>query len=324
MTKIDTHLAGILDTAGDSASYDAACKRLWTNKVILAWIMKSCMEEYRNCSIEEIAGCYSEGTPQIAQVALHQDEPDMIQGMNTEDISLNEGRVYYDIRFLAIAPVSGELVRLIINVESQNDFFPGYPLIKRGIYYCSRMISAQHGTEFTNSNYGAIKKVYSIWICMNPTEKWKNTITEYSFSEKNLLGTAKESVENYDLMTVIMICLGRPEQDNYEGIIRLLEVLLSSGRGVEEKKKILGEEFQIKMTAELESEVALMCNLSQGVEAIGFEKGLAAGIECGIERTMLEAIKNLMDSLNLTKEQAMSALKVPEEEREKYMELLKG
>jgi len=44
-----------------------------------------------------------EGTPQIAQVALHQDEPDMIQGMNTEDISLNEGRVYYDIRFLAIA-----------------------------------------------------------------------------------------------------------------------------------------------------------------------------------------------------------------------------
>jgi len=67
-----------------------------------------------------------------------------------------------------------------------------------------------------------------------------------------------------------------------------------------------------------------MCNLSQGVEAIGFEKGLAAGIECGIERTMLEAIKNLMDSLNLTKEQAMSALKVPEEEREKYMELLKG
>jgi len=57
MTKIDTHLAGILDTAGDSASYDAACKRLLANKVILAWIMKSCMEEYRNCSIEEIASC---------------------------------------------------------------------------------------------------------------------------------------------------------------------------------------------------------------------------------------------------------------------------
>lgn len=63
-----------------------------------------------------------------------------------------------------------------------------------------------------------------------------------------------------------------------------------------------------------------MCNLSQGVETIGFEKGLAAGIE----NTMPEAIKNLMDSLNLTKEQAMSALKVPEEEREKYMELLNG
>ena len=64
----------------------------------------------------------------------------------------------YDIRFFAIAPVSGELIRLIINIEAQNDFYPGYPLIKRGIYYCSRMISAQYGTEFTNSHYENIKK----------------------------------------------------------------------------------------------------------------------------------------------------------------------
>lgn len=81
---------------------------------------------------------------------------------------MTEGIVTYDIRFLATAPVSGELIRLIINIEAQNDFYPGYPLIKRGIYYCSRMISAQYGTEFTKSHYEDIKKVYSIWICMNP------------------------------------------------------------------------------------------------------------------------------------------------------------
>lgn len=30
-----------------------------------------------------------------------------------------------------------------------------------------RMISAQYRTEFTNFHYENIKKVYSIWICMN-------------------------------------------------------------------------------------------------------------------------------------------------------------
>ena len=35
----------------------------------------------------------------------------------------------------------------MINVEAQNDFYPGYPLVKRGIYDCSRMISPQYGRE---------------------------------------------------------------------------------------------------------------------------------------------------------------------------------
>ena len=42
----------------------------------------------------------------------------------------------------------------------------------------------------------------------------------------------------------------------------------------------------------------------------------------GSEEKKLEAIRNLMDSLKLTMEQAMNALKVPEEDRQKYMELL--
>ena len=33
-----------------------------------------------------------------------------------------------------------------INLEAQNDFNPGYPLLKRAVYYCVRMISSQYGT----------------------------------------------------------------------------------------------------------------------------------------------------------------------------------
>ena len=90
------------------------------------------------------------------------------------------------------------------------------------------------------------------------------------------------------------------------GILKLLDVLLSSQRKTEGKKKILQEDFDIEMTKTLESEVLNMCNLSKGVE------------ERGIEIGTLRAIENLMDTLKLTAEQAMAALKVPENEKARY------
>ncbi len=77
---------------------------------------------------------------------------------------------------------------------------------------------------------------------MNPPQYRENTITEYYIAEKNLVGNVKEKIENYDLLTAIMICLGTTD-DNSSGILKLLEVLLSTEREVEEKKKILQEDL---------------------------------------------------------------------------------
>jgi hypothetical protein len=312
--KVENTLSKNITSAGDNASYDASCKRLLANKIILAWIMKSCISEYQDFDVKEIAEKYIEGNPQIAEVAVNPDEGEQIRGISTEDSTINEGTVTYDIRFMAIAPATGELLRLIINVEAQNDFYPGYPIIKRAIYYCSRMISSQYETEFTDAHYEKIKKVYSIWICMNPPKNRGNSITRYSVAEENLVGDVKEKVENYDLLTAVMICLGDSHGDNYSGILKLLEVLLSSERKPEEKKKILEKDFSIEMTKSLEREVSIMCNLSKGVEERGISKGITQGITQGI----LSSIRNLMESMSWSAEQAMNALKIPEEERSKY------
>ena len=59
----------------------------------LAWIMKNCLEEYRDCDVEEIAGKYIEGTPQVGEAAVAPDESNrvsMIQGAGNEDTSLTE------------------------------------------------------------------------------------------------------------------------------------------------------------------------------------------------------------------------------------------
>ena len=296
----DTTIVKNIRVADEKASYDAACKRLLSEKIILAWIMKNCLEEYRDCDVEEIAEKYIEGTPQVGEVAVAPDESNrvsMIQGAGNEDTSLTEGTVTYDIRFLATAPVSGELIRLIINIEAQNDFYPGYPLIKRGIYYCSRMISAQYGTEFTNSHYENIKKVYSIWICMNPPKSRENSITRYYIAEENLVGSVKERKADYDLMAAVMICLGK-EADSGTDLLKLLNVLLSTETGSQDKCQILEEDFHIRMTQTLESEVSLMCNLSKGVEEKGIEKGRQEGIIA-----MVSALKDLQiaDSIILNK-----------------------
>lgn len=320
--KTESTLAKMISTAGEKVAYDRACKRLLANKIILAWIMKSCLEEYRDCEISEIALKYIEGEAQISEVAVYPDEEaefQQITGLSTEDSTINEGTVTYDIRFRAIVPGTGERISLIINIEAQNDFYPGYPIVKRNLYYCCRLVSSQYGTEFTNSHYEKIKKVYSIFICMNPPNYRKNTINQYSIQEEKVVGLYKEDIMNYDLLTAIIICLGDVDDEEATGILKLLEVLLSTERSTEEKKKILQEDFAIKMTQELEREVSEMCNLSDGVEKKGIAKGRAYGIAEGIATS----IRKLTESMGWTIEQAMDALQIPTEERNGYLNMLK-
>ena len=317
--EVETALAQEIRTKEGKEKYDAACKKLLSHKIILAWILKSCVAEYRECSVEDIAEKYIEGTPEVSKVHVNPDETNnpVIQGIRTEDSTLTEGTILYDIRFVAYVPGSKHPVQLIINVEAQSTR-PGYPLIMRAIYYCCRMISAQNGPIFTKSHYEKIKKVYSIFISPTPRKKEQNTINRYRITEENLIGHAKEMLRHYDLMTVIMIGLGDLKDKECTDILRLLSALLSSQADAAQTKQIMRDEFGIPMTEEMERTVTEMCNLSQGVENRGIEKGMAKGEAKGV----LNSLHNLMDSMNWTIEQAMSALKISDEDRQKYQELL--
>lgn len=62
---------------------------------------------------------------------------------------------------------------------------------------------------------------------MNPPKKFKNTISRYYLQEENLVGLARESRTNYDLLSVVRICLGAEDGENYQGILKMLNVLFS-------------------------------------------------------------------------------------------------
>ena len=78
----------------------------------------------------------------------------------------------------------------------------------------------------TKSDYDGVKKVYSIWICVNPDKKVENTTVEYSMEQKNLVGVFPDD-RRYDLLSVILVCLSEQlacETDEYR-LHRLLEAV---------------------------------------------------------------------------------------------------
>ncbi len=305
-----------IDNAAERAKLDQACKRFLSHKEVLAQIMQ-CLDEYKDCSIQDICNKYIEGQPEVSETPLLPDYTERIHGDSTEDVSLSEQTIWYDIKFQATAPGEEGLIGLIINVEAQNRYNPTYPLTKRAFYYCARLISAQYGTVFEKSHYEKIKKVYSIWICLTPPGDRQNTIVRYHVCEDILCGHVHENPQNYDLMEVRILCLGDKDATD-EAVLRFLDVLFSETLQTQDKKAILASEFAFRVSDSMEGDLYNMCNLSQGF----IERGIEKGIDIGKSQTMLSILKNLLETTGWSFEEVASAMKIPENEQNEYRTLL--
>lgn len=320
------HLSQALDEKSKRENqYDERGKYLIAHKECLARIMQECIPEYKDCTLEEIQREYIEGTPSVLAVPVHKNatNTEMIRGANVEDSSINEGTVRYDIRFYALTPGKDQ-VEIIINVEVQHQS-TGYPLVKRALYYCARLISSQYEVEFSKSEYNKIKRVYSIWLCIDAEEKGENAITTYAIEEHNVIGNVSEQVQDYDLMHAIMIRIGDPERPNFEGIIKFIGVLLSPERSSQEKKKVLEQDFGLKMSAELEQEVENMGSLANAILERGVKQGIEQGVKQGIEKGETKKAREISLKLyagGMTIAQISEITDVPEENVKEWVGLI--
>lgn len=265
-----THLTRSIETADEKAQYDEYAKRIVADKNILAWIAKYTMQELKEYSIPVIISCI-EGEPEISEVPVYpggKKKTEAVTGIPTEDKVPGEGQIYYDIRFYIITP-DKERIKIIINVEIQKDFYPGYDLVTRGVFYCARMLSAQMDTEFAAENYDDLKKVYSIWLCLNAPDYLADTVTQFSIKQENIIGEFKKETR-YDLMSVVMICFNE--------------------KSWKKKEQILEEEYEIEAEKEVKEGIGSMCNLSDAIEERGIRKGLARGLERGLEQKLIEMV----------------------------------
>ena len=152
--------------------------------------------------------------------------------------------------------------------ESRADSLFG---IVGSVFYVSRMISSQKERDFSNSNYNDIKRVYSIWVCMN--------MPENSLEHIHLV---KDSIVNFhawkgkmDLINIVMIGLAEelPKHEEKYELHRLLGALLSQDLTVNEKLDIIGNEYAIPIEKDFREDVGIMCNLSQKIKETGIEMG---------------------------------------------------
>jgi len=302
---VDTSLAVDISKFSNKTKYDNICKKLLSYKEILARILKEYVSEYNDCDIGSIIKCIDFDEPQKEDV--HYGTMKITD--NTEDDNGVDGLIKYDIKFSTILPDNSK-TQMIINIEAQNKYSAGYPLIKRGIYYASRLISAQRGTVFYKDDYDKIQKVYSIWICVDGLKLKEPKITEFTLDKKEYLGKRKQiEKKDYDLIDIIIIRLCK-DPDKYDSkIIRLLTHLITNKYDLEERKRVLKEDYGIEME-EVYKGVNDMSSLSEAV----FQEGREEGREEG----KLEIAKNMLKD-NLPLEVIVKYTGLSKEEIEKLV-----
>ena len=188
---MQTDISRTIATALDNMKYDVHVKRSLSNKYIIAHLLKNVAEEFQSYSVEQIAEEFIDKDIYIHQVPVYpgqtntehlreQVSGDAIIGDTVESNIPGEGVITFDIRFKVSVPDGrNQAIKLFVNIEAQKEYYQKYELVTRAILYAARMISAQLDTEFKEPYYNELKKVYSIWICMDVPKKYGNSITLY-------------------------------------------------------------------------------------------------------------------------------------------------
>lgn len=306
-----------LDNA--EASYDALAKRILSRKFILSRILKRTVTEFENCSLEEIENCI-EGDPTATINTVPVDDVLNISGRGNESNSPVEGLVTFDILFDAVVPNTDEKIKLIINIEPQKTTNTGYPILKRAIYYASRIISSQKEREFSGDDYGKIRKVYSIWICMDVPNYRANSIQRYHIFEDKIHGKYSEVIRNYDLLTVVVLNLGKSEMS--DSLLEMLHLIFLKEMLTAEKEAILADKFSLRLTHDNREELKNVGGLLQAAANIAAEARIEKAVNAQKVEDSVISIRSIMANLKLTAEEAMNALNIPEAEQSKYLALI--
>jgi len=275
-----TEIKNSVSATDKDAQYDEKAKRLLGNKIILAHILIKTIDEFRGMNPKDVVP-YIEGEPYIGVVPVEpgltnvkrEENEQKIVGMNTENSEINEGLIRFDILFYV--RMKDGISKMIINLEIQKDEPTDYAILNRAVFYACRLISSQKERDFSKTKYNDIKRVFSIWVCLNKNE---NSMNHIHLANTELTGSYRWK-GRLDLLNIVLIGITNelPEHDEKYELHRLLSTLLSVKLPVDKKLKIIEDEYNIVVDDKMREDVGTMCNLSQGIREEGRAEGRAEG-----------------------------------------------
>ncbi len=264
-----SELRNTLITADDRTQYDTYARDLLARKSILAHILAATVDEFKGMPVKAIEG-YIEGDiyvgvvpvdPGLTNTELFTPSGDKIKGFNTVHSDKQEGLVIFDIVFYV--RMKDGLSQIIVNVEAQKDDPSSYDILNRAIFYVSRLVSSQKERDFTGKHFNDLKRVYSIWICMNMDECIWNHV---HLTNDSIMGNY-EWKGKLDLLNIVLLGVPNklPKRGSRYELHRLLGTLFSNQLTPGERIDILENEYHIAEGTELRKEMDVMCNLSEGI-----------------------------------------------------------
>ena len=286
----------VISLSEEKLRYDNAMKLMLSDVRILSRILHAFVPEYKDCSIKDIEEKYIEKSSVLVSKAGVSDLGGERRAniLSNEDKGFNETDIYYDILFKATYPDgSGREIGMYINIESQSAYHPGYPLEMRAVYYGARLLSSQLKAVNRNTDYGCLKKVYSIWLCTGDVPlREAGSISLYEISRNDIIKTKKAKTKNicpvlrnecyYDLISIIMVRLSE-DVETSDDTMELLRKLISGKVKREEKLRAI-RESGIEDDEETEGGIINMFNHSEYIWQSGIKEGLREGENKGIAK----------------------------------------
>lgn len=292
---------------------DQGFKAVVHDSDVLSWLIRSNVDEFADKSIDEIKSCLKIG-----------EDGHTVIGNKTEFDSLGQGKIVTDSVFDLKIPGTDEKVSVILNIEGQSDPNPGYPIGKRAEYYLSRLVSSQKGIDFTNDDYGKLRKVYCLWYMLRPGAKDGNTAIAYGMCPKKVVGNPADAPV-LDTFNIVMINVGR--YDSSLPDVSAFPAALFSEMDMSERQELMSQRFNITLSDILLKEVDGMFSLGEDTYRhglrVGREEGRAEGVAEGIAETKADLVIRLVRDKGWLLEDAFSFAEVPEDLRKTVDRMVK-
>lgn len=205
-------------------------------------------------------------------------------------------------------------------IENQTDYDSDMPLRVigyDGAAYRAELALKERYPVLTMILYFGDKpwgKNRSLYDAVSVPEELQPFISDYRINVFEIARLPKESVDYFhsDFKVVVDYFVGKREEPDYrpkdpekfkhvDELLKLMSVLTHDSRFEDALK---GEGGKPKD----------MCEVLDRVEA----RGEARGLVKGIDQTRLDNIESVMDAFGVNAQQAMDALKIPEDEQPKY------